>query len=137
MRSKFFNINPCCSNYSALLPTTPIIFPRCRPQSGKMIGVVVYNANYFSALWPTTRKSALISVHVCFSALLPTTLIIFLRCRPQHRKIIGAVVYTAEKLSPLSTTMRKNVRIRITPRIRNHMRIYTRVSIRALSCCVS
>jgi hypothetical protein len=74
-----------------------------------MIGVVVYNANNFSALWPTTRKSALISVHVCFYALLPTTLIIFPRCRPQRRKMIGVVIYTAEKLSPLSTTTRKNV----------------------------
>jgi hypothetical protein len=72
-----------------------------------MIGDVVYNADNFSALWPTTLKSALISVHVCFSALLPTTPIIFPHCRPQRRKMIGVVVYTAEKLSALSTTTRK------------------------------
>jgi hypothetical protein len=74
-----------------------------------MIGVVVYNADNFSALWPTTRKSVLISVHVLFSALLPTTPITFPRCRQQRRRMIGVVVYTAEKLSALSTTTRKIV----------------------------
>jgi hypothetical protein len=64
-----------------------------------MIGVVAYNANNFSTLLPTTRISTLISLHVCFSALLPTTPIIFLRCRPQRGKMIGVVAYTAEKLS--------------------------------------
>jgi hypothetical protein len=52
-----------------------------------MIGVVAYNANNFSTLLPTTRISTLISLHVCFSALMPTTPIIFLCCRPQHGKI--------------------------------------------------
>jgi hypothetical protein len=76
-----------------------------------MIGVVAYNANNFSTLLPTTRISTLISVHVCFSALLPTTLIIFPRCRPQRRKMIGILAYAAEKLSALLPTMQKNVRI--------------------------
>jgi hypothetical protein len=48
---------------------------------------------------------------MCFSALLPTTLIIFPRRRPQRRKMIGVVAYTAEKLSALLPTTRKNVRI--------------------------
>jgi hypothetical protein len=76
-----------------------------------MIGVVVYNADNFSMLLPTTRKNTIILVHMCFSALLPTTLIIFPRCRPQRRKMIGVVAYTAEKLSALLPTTRKNVRI--------------------------
>jgi hypothetical protein len=57
-----------------------------------MIAVVVYNADNLSALLPTTGKSPLISVHVCFSALLPSTPIIFLRCRPQRGKMIGVIV---------------------------------------------
>jgi hypothetical protein len=76
-----------------------------------MIGVVVYNADNLSALLPTMGKSPLISVHVRFSALLPSTPIIFPRCRPQRGKMICVVVYTAEKLLALSTTTRKNVRI--------------------------
>jgi hypothetical protein len=52
----------------------------------KIIAVVAYNADNFSALLPTKRKSTLILVHMCFSALLPTTQIIFLHCGPQHRK---------------------------------------------------
>jgi hypothetical protein len=94
-----------------LLPTTPIIFLRCGPQRRKIIGVVAYNADNFSALLPTTRKSSLILVNMCSSALLPTTQIIFLRCGPQRRKIVGVVAYTAEKLSALLPTTRKNVRI--------------------------
>jgi hypothetical protein len=82
-----------------------------------MIGVVVYNADNLSALLPATGKSALISVHVRFSALLPSTPIIFPRCRPQRGKIIGVVVYTVEQLLTLSTTTWKNVRIRISPLI--------------------
>jgi hypothetical protein len=65
-----------------------------------MIGVVAYNA-----------VSTLISLHVCFSALLPTTLIFFPRCRPQRGKMIGVIAYTAEKLSALLPTTQKNVRI--------------------------
>jgi hypothetical protein len=42
-------------------------------------------------------------------ALLPTTPKMFQRCEPQHGKIIGVVAYTAEKLSALLTTTRKNV----------------------------
>jgi hypothetical protein len=80
-----------------------------------MIGVVAYNADNFSTFLPTTRKSTVISVHMCFSAFLPTTPIIFLRCGPQRGKMIGVVAYTAEKLSALLPTTRK-------------MRIYTRVS---------
>jgi hypothetical protein len=60
-----------------------------------MIGVVANT---------TMQKNTLISVHVCFSALLPTTEIIFL----QRGKMIG-VAHTAEKLSALLTTMQKNV----------------------------
>jgi hypothetical protein len=44
-----------------------------------------------------------------FSALLPTTPMIFLRCGPQHGKMISIIAYTAEKLSALLTTMQKNV----------------------------
>jgi hypothetical protein len=76
-----------------------------------MIGVVAYNADNFSTLLPTTRKSTLISVHVYFSALLPTTPIIFLRCDPQRKKMIGVVAYTAENLSALLPTTQKNVGI--------------------------
>jgi hypothetical protein len=54
-------------------------------------------------------KSTVISVHMCFSALLPTTPIIFLRCGPQRGKMNGVVAYTAEKLSVLLPTTRKNV----------------------------
>jgi hypothetical protein len=46
---------------------------------------------------------------VHFSALLPSTPIIFLLCGPQHGKMIGVVAYTAEKLSALLTTTQKNV----------------------------
>jgi hypothetical protein len=70
-----------------------------------MIGVVAYNADNFSTLLPTTRKSTLISVHVYLSALLPKTPIIVPRCGPQRRKIIGIVAYTAEDLSALLPTM--------------------------------
>jgi hypothetical protein len=51
---------------------------------------------------------------------------------PQHSKIICVVEYNMEKWSALLATTRKNVRIRLFPRIRNHMQIYTRVSIRGL-----
>jgi hypothetical protein len=74
-----------------------------------MIGVVAYNADNFSTLLPTKRKSTVISVHICFSALLPTTLIIFPCCGPQRGKMIGVVAYTAEELSALLPTTRKNV----------------------------
>jgi hypothetical protein len=43
--------------FSALLPTTQIIFPRCGPQRGKIIGVVAYIAEKLSALLPTTLKN--------------------------------------------------------------------------------
>jgi hypothetical protein len=76
-----------------------------------MIAVVAYNADNFSRLLPTTRISTLISLHVCFSALLPTTPRIFPRCGPQRGKMIGVVTYTAEKLLPLFPTTQKNVRI--------------------------
>jgi hypothetical protein len=59
------------------MPTMAKIFQRCCPQCREMIAIVACNADNFSALLPTTRKSALISVHVCFSALLPTMPIIF------------------------------------------------------------
>jgi hypothetical protein len=92
-----------------------------------MINVVAYNGYHFSMLLPTTQKSALIPIHVCFSALLPTTPIIFPRFGPQCGKMIGVVAYIAEKLSMLLITMRKNVGILISPRIRNHMGIQTTV----------
>jgi hypothetical protein len=92
-----------------LLATTPTIFQRCCPQRRKIISVVAYNSDNFFVLLPTTRKSTLISVHLHFSALLPTTPIIFLRCGPQRGKMISVVAYTAEKLSALLTTMQKNV----------------------------
>ncbi len=102
----------------------PKIFQRCCPQRRKMIGVVAYNVQKYSNLR-------------CFSALLPTTPIIFLHCAPQRGKIISVVAYTAEKLLALFPTMWKNVWIWISPQIRNHMQIYTRVSIRGLGWCVS
>jgi hypothetical protein len=74
-----------------------------------MIGVVAYNADNFSTLLPTRWKSTVILVHICFSALLPTTPIIFLPCGPQRGKMIGVVAYTAEKLSALLPTTRKYV----------------------------
>jgi hypothetical protein len=46
---------------------------------------------------------------MCFSSLLTTTPIIFLCCGPQRGKMIGVVAYTAEKLSALLPTTRKNV----------------------------
>jgi hypothetical protein len=76
-----------------------------------MIGDVAYNANNFSPLLPTTWISTLISLHVCFSALLPTMPIILPRCQPQRGKMIGVVAYTAEKLSALLPTMQNNVLI--------------------------
>jgi hypothetical protein len=75
----------------------------------KMIGVVAYNTDHFSTLVPTTWKSTSISVHVCFSALLPTTAIILPHCGPQRGKMIIVVAYTAEKLLPLLSTARKNL----------------------------
>jgi hypothetical protein len=74
-----------------------------------MISDVAYNSDNFFALLPTMWKSALISVHVCFSALLHTTPIIFVHCGPQQGKMISNVAYTAEKLLALLTTTRKNV----------------------------
>jgi hypothetical protein len=50
-------------------------------------------------------KSALISVNVSFSALLPTTPIIFRRFEPQRGKTISVVAYTEEKLPALLATM--------------------------------
>ncbi len=111
---------------SALLPTTQKNVPRCCLQHQSFFRVVGNNA-----------ESAPISVYVCFSALLPTTQIIFPRCRPQHGKIICVVAYNVEKWSALLATTQKNVWIWLSPRIRNHIRIYTRVSIRGLSWCVS
>jgi hypothetical protein len=42
-----------------------------------------------------------------------------------------------EKLSALLPTTQWNILIWISPRIWNHMQIYTRVSIRSLGRCVS
>jgi hypothetical protein len=36
--------------------TTPIIFPRCMPQYGKIIDVVSNDVEHFFALWATTPK---------------------------------------------------------------------------------
>jgi hypothetical protein len=52
-----FRINGInADNFSAVYATTPIIFPRCCPQHGKMIAIVGNNASNFSALWATTLK---------------------------------------------------------------------------------
>jgi hypothetical protein len=83
----FLNINPCCSNYSTLLPTKPETFWCCCSQHRKIIIVVAYNADHFSSLLPTMRKSTLISVHVCFSVLLPTQRKNYWRCWQQRRKM--------------------------------------------------
>jgi hypothetical protein len=106
--------------FSPLLHTPSKNVPRCCLQYRSFFRFVA-----------TTRKSALISVHVCFSALLPTTLTNFLDCGPQHGKMIGVVASTVEKRSAMLATTYKNVQIRISPRIRNHMQTYTRVPIRA------
>ncbi len=53
----------------SLLGVLGCIFSSCCPQCGKC-----------SVLLPTTRKSALFSIIVCFSALLPKTPIIFPHC---------------------------------------------------------
>jgi hypothetical protein len=42
---------------SALLPTTTTIFPDCDPQHGKMISVVAYTAEKWSALLATMWKN--------------------------------------------------------------------------------
>jgi hypothetical protein len=73
---------------------------------------------------PTTRKSVPISVHVFFRVVADNADFFFPRCRPQHRKSIFVVAYNVEKWSALLATTRKNVRIRVSPRIRNHTRIY-------------
>jgi hypothetical protein len=82
-------------HFSALLPTTQKKVPR-----------VAYNGDHFSTLWATTQKSALLSVHVWFSALLPTRQISFLHCEPQHRNIICVDAYNVEKWSALLATTR-------------------------------
>jgi hypothetical protein len=68
----------------------------------KIIGAVGFNANDFSTLLPTMRKSALISVNARFSALLPTLW-------TTAQKKIGVVAYTAEKLLVLLIITQKNV----------------------------
>jgi hypothetical protein len=45
---------PVC--YSALLPTKQIVVPCCEPQRGKMIDVVSYTAEKWSAFMSTTLK---------------------------------------------------------------------------------
>jgi hypothetical protein len=42
---------------SSLLPTTPIIFPRCGPQSGKIIRVFAYTAEKQAAQLATLQKN--------------------------------------------------------------------------------
>jgi hypothetical protein len=64
--------------------------------------LIANNADYFSALWTTAQKN-------------------YLRCCLQHGKMVRVLGTTQE-----------NVRNRISVRIRNHMRIYTRVSTRSL-----
>ncbi len=76
----FWNINLCCSSYSALLPTKPKKFQRCCHQRRTMIGVVAYNADHFSALWATARKD-------------------YRRCCLHSGKIIGVADNNAEKCS--------------------------------------
>jgi hypothetical protein len=68
-----------------------------------MISVVHYNSDHFSALLPTMLENALISVCLCFSALLSIPPIIFPRCGPQSGKMISVVAYKVEKLLPLLT----------------------------------
>jgi hypothetical protein len=61
-----------------MLPTTPIIFPSCCQQRRKMIGVVAYNADNFSALWTTAQKNDW-------------------RCFLHSGKVFGIVANNAEK----------------------------------------
>ncbi len=111
MRLKFFSmlIRFVVITYSAVLSTMPKNVQCCCPQHGKkkIIGAVGFNANDFSTLLPTMRKSALISVNARFSALLPITVIIFYIvdhsaekdwcCCLHSGKIIGVVDNNAEK----------------------------------------
>ncbi len=62
-----------------------------------MISFVVYNADHFSALLPTTRKSDLISVCVCF-----------LRCCLQSGKIIDVVDNNMKKCLNLNISKKSN-----------------------------
>ncbi len=85
-------------NYSAFLPATPNIFLSCCPQCGKMFHSVAYNANNFFALQTTTLKTALISIHVCFSTLLPTTPKLFCVEAHSDEKNLYALLPTLQKM---------------------------------------
>jgi hypothetical protein len=58
----------------------------------KNVPRVAYNANNFPSLQATTQKSALILVHVCFSALLPTTPIIFPNVGHSKEKLLASLL---------------------------------------------
>ncbi len=62
---------------------------------------------------------------------------VFPRCCRQRRLFFRVVDHSMEKLSALLPTTQKNIRIRLSPQIQNHIRIYTRMSIRGLGWCVS
>jgi hypothetical protein len=64
-----------------------------------MFHVVSYNADNFSPLQATTQKSALNSVNVCFSALLPTVPIIFPRCGPARKNYQHCCLHSGKMIS--------------------------------------
>ncbi len=113
-------------HFSALLPTTQKNVPRCCLQRKSLFRIVGNNA----------EKCSNFSWCVFFRVVADNA-DYFPRCRPQHGKIIWVVAYNVEKWLVLLAVTQKNVWIRLSPRIRNHIRIYTRVSIRGLGWCVS
>jgi hypothetical protein len=103
--------------------------------------IVAYNAEHFSALLPTTQKNVpryylqrqsffrIVgnNAEKCFNfsscvffGVVADNTDYFSPFGPQYRKIICAVAYNVEKWSVLLATTRKNVRIQLSPRIRNH-----------------
>jgi hypothetical protein len=114
--------------------------------------IVAYNAEHFSALLPTMQKNVPLccllrrsffhivgnNAEKCsnfsscvFFRVVAHNALFF--CAVDHSmEILSALLPNVEKLSALLATMQKNVRIKLSPRIRNHVRIYIRVSIRGL-----
>jgi hypothetical protein len=85
--------------FSAVLATTPIIFLRCCPQHGKIIGVV----------GNSTENIHELKLEQLF-ALLPTTRKNDRRCRQQRGTFFRLVGNSAEKRSALCAATWKNCR---------------------------
>jgi hypothetical protein len=104
-----------CGNYSALLPTTPNIFPLCCPQRGTtvMFHVVAYNAdNFFRVAGNNTEKYSNFQFMCVFQRCCCSSL------WTAVQKNVGVVLYTVEKWSALLATTRKNLQIGISPQIK-------------------